>query len=259
MGSLATACRGLVRLAQGEIRLAVADADLAMALDPCRGEVAIRARRITAAIRGAAGAGAFRRKEAGPWEIVTDVSEARLTQLAAALEEAGKRYAEALQESTPPKGVRVTVFSSLDAYFMYLETAVSREAVVLDAQGPDPELQSLAAAAYIRAAAPAAPGWFEVGMAAHLSGLRRAGKEDALAAGKPLDSLVRKSVGELTELERGQAESFVRFLLDGPHKAIIPDLLKKLRLGVPAMEVFSGRDLTKLDAEWKSWASSRKN
>jgi tetratricopeptide (TPR) repeat protein len=50
---LAVAVRGLVRLAQGEARLAMEDADLAIALDPCRGDVVARARRILGKLRGA--------------------------------------------------------------------------------------------------------------------------------------------------------------------------------------------------------------
>jgi hypothetical protein len=38
-------------------------------------------------------------------------------------------------------------------------------------------------------------------------------------------------------------------------KEIVADVLKKLKAGVPAIEAFSGRDLKKIDADWKAWAA----
>jgi len=255
---LAVAIRGLIRLAQGELRLAIADADFALALDPCRGDVALRARRIFAALRGAAAYGAHRRLEAGPWELRSDGTEERMAALAAKLDEAGKRFAEALKEAgPPPRGVRATIFSSRDAWFLHLETSDVREAAVVDGPGAEQDLVRAAARAYLHAAVPAAPAWFEEGMAAHLAGESRVAEtKELLPQTAPIDALLKKALSEFAETDRLQAASFVRFLAGGAYKGLIPDLLNRLRHGVPALEVFSGKDLKKLDAEWRAWAAA---
>jgi tetratricopeptide (TPR) repeat protein len=256
-GGLAIAIRGLIRLAQGEIRLAVSDADLALALDPCRGEVVIRARRILAALRGPGAVGAHRRLETGSWDMRSDATEERLKYFAGKLDETSKRFAEALKEAGPaPKGIRAAVFASRDAYFTYLEASDGREAVIVDEPGAENELVRLAARSYIRAAVPAAPAWLEEGLAAHLAGENRAAEMKSLLAGaSPLEALLRKPSG-LTEAERIQSASVVRFFQSGAYKGLIPDLLKKLQHGVPAMEAFTGKNLQKLDAEWRTWAAA---
>lgn len=257
-GGLAIAVRGLIRHAQGELRLAVADADLALALDPCHGEVMIRARRILAALRGPGALGAFRRKQAGPWDVRADASEERLNFYAGKLEEASKRFAEALKDAGPePKGVRAVVFSSREAYFLYLEISGGRGVAVIDVPGAERELIRLGARAYLRAAVAAPPAWFEEGMSAFLAGVDRSADMKAfLAKSPPLEALLKKSGEDYTESDRIQAASVVRFLLAGAHKGVIPDLLKKLRHEVPAIEAFSGKDLKKLDAEWRTWAAA---
>lgn len=255
---LAVAVRGLIRLAQGETRLAVADADLALALDPCRGEVAVRARRILAALRGPAAFGAHRRQEVGPWDLRTDGSEERLAFFAGKLDEAGKRFAEALKETgSAPKGIRATVFASREAWLAYLESTDGREAAVVDAPGAERDLVRLAAGAYVRAAAAAAPAWFDEGLSALLAGESRSAEmKNLLAQATPLDALLKKPAADFTESDRIQSASFVRFLQAGAHKGILPDLVKKLRHGVPAIEAFSGMSLQKLDAEWRAWAAA---
>ena len=257
-GGLAIAIRGLIRLAQGETRLAIADADLALALDPCRGEVVTRARRILSSLRGPAACGAHRRLEMGPWDVRTDGTEERLKFFAGKLDEASKRFAEALKDAGPaPKGIRAAVFASRDAYFAYLEMSGGREAVIVDEPGAEPELIRLAARAYVRAAVAAAPGWFEEGVAAHLAGENRAAEaKSLLAKAPPLEALLRKPAAEVTEFDRILSASVVRFFMAGTYKDLIPDLLKKLRHGVPAMEAFSGKNLQKMDAEWRAWAAT---
>jgi tetratricopeptide (TPR) repeat protein len=257
-GGLAVAVRGLIRLAQGETRLAIADADLALALDPCRGEVAIRARRILTSLRGPSAIGAHRRLEIGPWDVRSDAAEERMKFFAGKLDEASKRFAEAMKEAGPaPKGVRAAVFASREACFAYLEMSDGREAAVVDAPGAEKELIRLAAGAYLRAVVTGSPAWFEEGMAAHLSGeIRAAEMKTLLPQAVPLDALLKKSAANFTESDRVQSASVVRFFLSGAHKAIIPDLLKKLKHGVPAIEAFSGKSLPTLDAEWRKWAAA---
>jgi tetratricopeptide (TPR) repeat protein len=255
-GGLAYAVRGRVRLAQGELRLAMADADLALSLDPWRGEVALRARRILGVVRGAGAFGAFRRKASGPWDLRTDGAEDRLNSFAGMLEEAARTFAEVLKDAgSQPKAIRVAIFTSPEAAFAYRELAENREAVVVDEPGVDLELTRRVAKPYLKAAVPRAPAWFEEGMSAHLAGeVRAAEMKDLLAQASPVDALVRKSSADFTETDRLQAQSFVRFLLSA-HQDVIPDLLKKLRHDVPAIEAFSGKDLKKLDAEWRAWAA----
>ncbi|HKS16997.1 MAG TPA: hypothetical protein VJU16_06775, partial [Planctomycetota bacterium] len=257
-GGLAIAIRGLIRLAQGETRLAVSDADLALALDPCRGDVAIRARRILATLRGPGSAGAHRRQEFGSWELRTDGADERLAFYGGKLDEAGKRFAEVLKEAGPaPKGVRAVVFSSRDAALVFAESSDGREAVVVDGPGAEIELVRLGARAYLRAAVPAAPAWLEEGMAAHLAGENRAAEMKAiLAQSVPLEALLRKPAADFTGNDRIQSASVVRFFQSGAYKGIIPDLLKKLQHGVPPMEAFTGKNLQKLDAEWRAWAAT---
>jgi len=257
-GGLAVAVRGLIRLAQGEMRLAVMDADLALALDPYRGEVAVRARRILAALRGPAALGAHRRLEAGAWDLRTDASEERLNFFAGRLDEASKRYGEVLKEAgAAPKGLRASVFASREAYFLHLETSDGRDPAIVDGPGAELELIRLAARAYIRGAAPASPPWFVEGMAAHLAGENRAAEmKELLAQAPPLDALLKKPPAEFTETERIQSASFIRFLLAGAHKSIIPEILNKMRHGVPAIEAFSGKSVPKFDAEWRAWAAA---
>jgi hypothetical protein len=257
--ALGVAVRGLVRLAQGETRLAVTDADLALALDPCNGGTRSRALRILASIRGPAAYGAHRRKDAAPWEVRTDGSEERLAVFAATLEEATRRFADALKEAGAPpnRPIRATVFSSRETYLAYLEVADSREVVALDGPGMTACLLRGAARAYLRAAVPAPPGWLEEGMTSLLAGeARTVEMKKLLPRAAPLEELLKKPAEQFTEADRIQAASVVRFFLGSQNRTIISDLLQKLRHGVPAIEAFSGRSFPKLEAEWKAWAAT---
>lgn len=257
--AVSVAVRGLVRLAQGETRLAVTDADLAMALDPCAGATRTRALRILASIRGPAAYGAHRRKDTAPWEVRTDGPEDRLALAASILEEATRRFAEALKEAGPfpNRSIRATVFSSREAYLAYLEVADAREVVALDGPGMTACLVRGAAKAYLRAAVQAPPGWLEEGMAAYLAGESRpAEMKKLLARAVPLEDILKKPAAQFTESDRSQAASVVRFFLGTQNKAIVTDLLQKLRHGVPAIEAFSGRSIPKLEADWKAWAAT---
>jgi len=257
--ALGVAVRGLVRLAQGETRLAMTDADLALALDPCAGGTRTRALRILASIRGPSAYGAHRRKDAAPWEVRTDGSEDRLALAAVALEEATRRFAEAMKEAGPfpNRPIRATVFSSREAYLAYLEVADGREVLALDGPGMTACLVRGAARAYVRAAVRAPPGWFEEGMTAYLAGESRAVEmKKLLPQAAPLEDFLKKPAAQFTEADRIQAISVMRFFLGSPNRAIVGDLLQKLRHGVPAIEAFSGRNLPKLEAEWKAWAAT---
>ncbi|HTF55678.1 MAG TPA: hypothetical protein VK661_00285, partial [Planctomycetota bacterium] len=256
---LGVAVRGLVRLAQGETRLAVTDADLALALDPCSGGTRTRALRILASIRGPAAYGAHRRKDSAPWEIRTDGTEDRLASAASILEEATGRFAEALKEAGPfpNRPLRATVFTFRDAYLAYLEVADAREVVALDGPGMTACLLRGAAKAYLRTAVQAPPGWLEEGMSAYLAGESRAGEmKTLLARAVPFEDFLKKPAAQFTESDRIQSASVVRFFLGTQNRAIVTDLLQKLRHGVPAIEAFSGRSLPKLEAEWKAWAAT---
>jgi tetratricopeptide (TPR) repeat protein len=256
---LPIAIRALIRLAQGESRLAVSDADLALALDPGSGDVAMRARRVLAAARGSGPSGAFRQQQAGPWVVRTDRPPERLAHFAGKLEEAARGFAEALKEAGPaPQGIQVTIFTSRETLLSHLETAANEPAVA-DVLGAEAELTAQAARAYIRKASPAAPAWLEAGLGSHLARDRRhEDMPDLLAQSAPLEALVRKPLADFTESDRVQSASLVRFMLGGAYKSIIPDLLRKLRNGVPAIEAFSGLNLKKMDSEWRAWVPGDK-
>jgi hypothetical protein len=256
---LPIAIRALIRLAQGESRLAISDADLSLALDPGSGDVAMRARRVLAAVRGSGPSGAFRLKQAGPWVVRTDGPPDRLAHFAEKLEEAARGFAEALKEAGPsPQGIQATIFTSREALLAHLESAANEPAVV-DVPGAEADLLLQAARAYVRRASPAAPAWFEAGMASHLARDRRhEDMAELLAQAAPLEALVRKPLADFTESDRVQSASLVRFMLGGAYKTILPDLLRKLRNGVPAIEAFSGQDLKKMNSEWRAWVPGDK-
>jgi tetratricopeptide (TPR) repeat protein len=253
-GAAAVALRALIHLRLGDGRLALADADLALALDPCDGEARRRARRALGAARGAAAYGAWRRKDVAGWELRSSLAEDRTTALAGMLEEATRRLAEALKElGEAPPGRKVAIFGSRDAYLAYLEASDPREIVVLDGPEAGSDLLREAARGYLRAAGPRAPGWFEEGMALHLSGTGRADEmKRLLPHAAPFETILRKPASDFTTADAIQAASMVRFFLEGAHKGLIEDVLKKLKHGVPAIEAFSGKNVGKLEQEWKA-------
>ena len=187
------ALRGMLRFVAGDSKGALADLDLARALEPGSEDVQQAQRNVVNVMKGPQHLGAKHVKEFPHFIVMTDMSKEKTELYGSRLEAAYKHYAETFKEhftedSKRPKP-RVAVFNTREAYLTYGELTLSgrqewtlgyfhplfKELLLFEDVDLDGTLQTLYHEAFhhfMNLIAPRTPFWFNEGIAEYMGGLK---------------------------------------------------------------------------------------
>ncbi|HEX7898907.1 MAG TPA: hypothetical protein VF950_14180 [Planctomycetota bacterium] len=187
------ALRGMLRFVAGDAKGALADLDLARALEPGSEDVQQAQRNVINVIKGPQHLGAKHVKEFPHFIVMTDMSKEKTELYGSRLEAAYKHFAETFKEhfADDPKRPkpRVAVFNTREAYLTYGELTLSgrqewtlgyfhplfKELLLFEDVDMDGTLQTLYHESFhhfMNLIAPKTPFWFNEGIAEYMGGLK---------------------------------------------------------------------------------------
>jgi tetratricopeptide (TPR) repeat protein len=187
------ALRGMLRFVGGDPKGALADLDLARALEPGSEDVQQAQRNVVNVMKGPQHLGAKHVKEFPHFIVMTDMSKEKTELYGSRLEAAYRHYAETFKEHFTEDAKRakprVAVFNTREAYLTYGELTLSgrqewtlgyfhplfRELLLFEDVDMDGTLQTLYHESFhhfMNLIAPRTPFWFNEGIAEYMGGLK---------------------------------------------------------------------------------------